>query len=170
MNPQTSTTLASTHPAGATTSSGGDTTRATPAELTPRRLAVLRLGYLVVGGGLALTKWPLLFSHDRPWATADGVVTCLLVAMSLLALLGLRHPVRMLPILLFESAWKLLWIAVVALPQALAGDLDPATAETFNRCLWVVIVLAVVPWRHVVTQYLRQPGDPWRSRPTSVTA
>jgi hypothetical protein len=37
----------------------------------------------------------------------DGVVTCLLPAMSLLAFLGLRYPVRMLPIL-FEVAWKVL--------------------------------------------------------------
>jgi hypothetical protein len=34
--------------------------------------------------------------------------------MSLLAFLELRYPVRLLPILLFECAWKLIWLAVVA--------------------------------------------------------
>ena len=47
----------------------------------------------------------------------DGaVVTCLLTAMSLLAFFGLRYPVRMLPILLLEINWKLIWIGTVAIP------------------------------------------------------
>jgi hypothetical protein len=46
----------------------------------------------------------------------DGVGTCLLTAMSLLAFLGLRHRVRMLPIPLFEVAWTVHWIAVIAIP------------------------------------------------------
>ena len=53
---------------------------------------------------------PLLFA-DKPWDLQAGTVECLLVAMSLLALLGLRHPRQMLPILLFEVTWKLLWLA-----------------------------------------------------------
>jgi len=36
--------------------------------------------------------------------------------MSLLAFLGLRYPVRMLPILLLEVNWKLIWIGTVAIP------------------------------------------------------
>ena len=47
----------------------------------------------------------------------------LLVAMSVLALLGLRSPQRMLPILLFEVGCKLTWLSVVALPLWLDGDL-----------------------------------------------
>ena len=39
-------------------------------------------------------------------ALYEGVTLCLLVAMSLLALLGLRYPVKLLPLLLFESAWS----------------------------------------------------------------
>jgi hypothetical protein len=29
-------------------------------------------------------------------------------------------------------------------------------------CLWVVIVLAVVPWRYVIRQFVIGRGDPWR--------
>ena len=130
------------------------------------QLNLLRVGYLVMGGGLAVYKWPLLFA-DKPWGLAQGTVECLLVAMSILALLGLRHPQRMLPILLFEVAWKLLWLGVVALPAWLDNQLDSATREQTAKVLWVAIIIAVIPWRHVLTHYVLAAGQPWRrSRPT----
>ena len=92
----------------------------------------------------------------------EGVVAVLLTAMSLLAFLGLRYPVRLLPILLFESLWKLIWLAVVALPALVAGDVDQAMSETILNCSLVVIIVAVVPWRYVWTQYVTANGDRWR--------
>ena len=127
------------------------------------RLNLLRVGYLVMGVGLAVVKWPLLFDHE-PWELKEGTVVCMLVAMSVLALLGLRYPLRMLPILLFEVAWKLTWLGVVALPLWSDDKLAGATREQTGEVLWVVIVIAVIPWRHVVTQYLMAPGEPWRRR------
>jgi hypothetical protein len=125
------------------------------------RLYLLRLGYLVVAVGLAVTKWPLLINHDVPSPLMEGVVTCMLVALSLLSFLGLRYPLQMLPILLFELAWKFIWVAVVALPLWAANQLDPATLNVFYSCLVVLIVLAVIPWRYVVRQYVTKHGDRW---------
>jgi hypothetical protein len=127
------------------------------------RLYLLRLGYLVVAVGLALTKWPLIINHDRPWPLFEGVETCMLVALSLLALLGLRYPLQMLPILLFELGWKFVWVAVVVLPLWISNQMDPATLQVFYSCLVVLIVLAVIPWRYVVAHYVMKPGDRWRS-------
>ncbi len=138
----------------------GQVTDTTPVPLW--RLYLLRVGYLILGGGLAVVKWPAMIHHDRPWTLMLGVVNSMLVALSLLALLGIRYPVRMLPVLLFESAWKLIWLAVVALPQWAGHRLDPATRETAVECLWVVIILAVIPWRYVWDRYLRERGDRWR--------
>ena len=87
---------------------------------------------------------------------------CMLTALSLLALLGLRRPVAMLPVLLFESAWKLLWLGLVALPRAMAGDLDAATTELLVNCSLVVVVLVAVPWRHVWRAYVVAPGERWQ--------
>ena len=136
------------------------------ARLSLPRLHLMRVGYLVMGVGLAVTKWPLVINHDGPWPWMEGAVMAMLVALSLLSFLGLRYPVQMLPILLFESAWKLIWMAVVALPLWTADQLDPANLELFYRNLWVVIILAVTPWRYVVAQYVTKRGDPWRSNAT----
>ena len=141
------------------------TARATrPAEPAPplsvRRLNVMRVGYAVMCIGLFVVKWPML-PEASSMPLFEGVVLCILVAMSLLALLGLRYPVRMLPVLLFECAWKALWLLIVALPNALSNDVGDEMSELIVSCSVVVIIFVVVPWRYVGRQYAA-PGDPWR--------
>jgi len=160
---------AATEPAD-TAPPGADRTGTAPGRgLSLRRLNVLRVGYLVMGGGLAVFKWPAFITHDGPWPLWEGVVQTILVAMSVLALLGLKYPVKMLPILLFESLWKLTWLAVIALPQLTGDGLDAATTEEFTKILWVVVILAVIPWGYVARQYLAAPGDRWRSKSAART-
>ena len=140
------------------------TTVARPAvhsDLSLVRLHLMRVGYLLMGVGLALVKWPLL-PDVASLPLYEGVTLCLLTAMSLLAFLGLRYPVKLLPVLLFESAWKLLWLGLVALPKVTTGDLDPATTQTLVNCSLVVIILAVTPWPYVWRTYVRATGDRWR--------
>ncbi|MBO3752374.1 hypothetical protein J5X84_40490 [Streptosporangiaceae bacterium NEAU-GS5] len=146
----------------ATTGTSPDLTIPGRAELPLWRLYALRFGYLILGGGLVVYKWPLLVTHEKPWPLMSSVVVCMLVAMSILALLGLRHPVRMLPILLFETAWKVIWLAVVALPLWRDDRMDAAALELTSEILWVVIILAVIPWRYVYSTYLAGRGDRWR--------
>jgi hypothetical protein len=130
-------------------------------QLSLWQLNLLRVGYLVMGVALAVIKWPLLFTHEH-WGLAEGTKECMLIAMSVLALLGIRYPQRMLPILLFEVSWKLLWLGVVALPLWLDNQLQGATRTQTGTLLWVVIIIAVIPWRHVFTQFVMTPAEPWR--------
>jgi hypothetical protein len=61
-----------------------------------------------------------------------------------------------------QAAWKLLWLGVVALPLWLDGRLEGAVCEQAAAILWVVIIIAVIPWRQVLAQYVTAPGQPWR--------
>ena len=131
-------------------------------ELSPRRLNIMRFGYAFMGVGLAIVKWPILVQNAPSLPVFEGVVACLLTAMSLLAFLGLRYPVRMLPILLFEVIWKVIWIAAVALPHLVDGDIDAATRAVLFNCSLVVVIIAVTPWRYVWRRYVRATGDAWR--------
>jgi hypothetical protein len=144
--------VASTEPARAAVSG---------ADLPIWRLNVMRLGYAFMGIGLAVVRWPDVIGYDRSTPLYEGIVAVLLTAMSLLAFLGLRYPVRLLPILLFESLWKLIWLSVVALPAVIADDVDQATSEVIFNCLLVVGILAVVPWGYVRQRYVVAKGDPW---------
>jgi hypothetical protein len=76
----------------------------------------------------------------------------------------------MLPILLFEVAWKLIWLGIVALPLWWDDRLDGATREQAGTILWVAIIIAVIPWRHVFVQYVMTPAEPWRRSHTDRTA
>ena len=130
-------------------------------QLSRTQLNLLRAGYLFMGLGLALVKWPHL-ADARTLPLHEGVTLCLLTAMSLLALLGVRYPQRLLPVLLLEIAWKLLWIGLVGVPLALGGGLDDPTATVLTNCTFVVVVIAVVPWAHVWRSYGRAGAEPWR--------
>ena len=131
------------------------------AELSLTRLYLMRAGYLLMGLGLALVKWPLL-PDAAGMPLYEGVTVCMLTALSLLAFLGLRYPVRMLPVLLFESAWKAGWLALVVLPDFTGEGLGAAETEILFSCSVVVVIIAVVPWRYAWRTYVRTPGDPWR--------
>ena len=136
--------------------------RGVPGDLPLWRLNLMRIGYAVMGVGLAVVKWPVVVGYDPAMPLYEGIVAVILTAMSLLAFLGLRYPVRLLPILLFESLWKLIWLSVVALPGVVAGDVDAAMRAVIINCSVVVIVFAVIPWRFVWQRYVTAQGDRWR--------
>ncbi len=127
------------------------------------RLYALRAAYLIVAGGIALTIWPLLINHKPEWPLMNGVVCSLLAAVSVLAALGIRYPLQMLPVLLFEILWKAIWLIAVALPLWRADALDARTMETVRDCLPVVILVAVMPWRYAIARFVSSPGDRWTS-------
>ncbi|MVN85452.1 hypothetical protein GO986_01570 [Deinococcus sp. HMF7620] len=87
-----------------------------------------------------------------------------MVGTALLALMGLRYPVKMIPLLLFELFWKSTWLLAVGLPRILAGSLDEGTITDLIACLMgVILVPLALPWRYVLHQYWKAPGDPWKA-------
>lgn len=131
-----------------------------PGTLPIFRLNIMRGGYLLMAVGLIVFKWPeLLQAASMP--AIESAVLCILTAMSLLALLGLRYPIGMLPILMFEVLWKVLWLAIVGLPHLIAGDMDSATESMFFSVLFVVAILAVTPWDYVWKRFVTARGDRW---------
>ena len=131
-----------------------------PVSLT--RLYMLRTVYLIIAVGLGLVIWPGVIHHDKPWDLMQGFVNCMLAAFGLLCALGIRYPLQMLPVLLWELTWKSLWLIVVALPAWRAGPLDQPMLENLFAVGLVVIIPIAMPWSYLVEKYLKQPGDRWR--------
>ncbi len=128
-------------------------------EVSLGRLYVLRAMYLllVIGGGVEFL--PQLIRHEP---TARGVIPSMLAAVWVLACFGLRYPLQMLPVLLFEFAWKTIWLVDYGLPEWRAGVSTPQFKGDFKAiAIFPVILLAVIPWGYVFRHYLKKPGARW---------
>lgn len=124
------------------------------------RLYALRTTYLLIVVGLGFEIWAAIIHHQKPWPLMQGVVCCVLAAMPALAVLGLRYPLQMLPLLLFELVWRSIWLVVVAHPLWSAHQMDAETSETAAPCLMGVIFPIVIPWPYVFANVLTgRSGD-----------
>ena len=126
------------------------------------RLYLLRLLYLVWAAGLLTRVGPRFFPADLSQPVMNTVVNSILVGLAVTALLGLRYPLRMLPLLLFEIAWKTVWLASIGVPLWLRGELDAQHVEVMKTILTVAVFPLVVPWRYVVLNCIAAPGDRWK--------
>jgi hypothetical protein len=86
----------------------------------------------------------------------------MLGALALLALLGVRYPMQMLPLMLYETAWKTVWIVMIALRSWLAGKWTADIEALFFDCIGIIVAYVVMPWRYVWARYFAQPMEPLR--------
>ena len=89
--------------------------------------------------------WPGILSHGDDVPHMNTAVRSLLGGVSLLALIGIRYPLKMLPILFFEIVWKVIWILSFGLPLWRKGILTGDFAETMFNCLTTVIIVPFIP-------------------------
>jgi hypothetical protein len=131
-------------------------------EISLIRLYTLRVAYLIMAAGIGVFFWPAVIHHTNEFAATKGVQFALLAGLGLTAALGLRYPLQMLPILLFELCWKTTYLIAFALPLWRAHQINDAVAEDITSILMVVIFLPLIPWRYVFTNYVLKPGDRWK--------
>ena len=121
---------------------------------------MLRATYLLLVVGLGAMILPPLLSHAP---MARGVIPSLLGALWVLAFVGLRYPLQMLPLLMFEFVWKTMWLIDFGLPQWSSGQLPPTFAEDFQAiAMGVILMPLVIPWGYVYRHYVRQHAERWR--------
>ena len=134
------------------------------AEVSIVRLNILRAMYAFIAIGLGLTIWPEILFANSTNADVYTVVYALLGALGLLCLLGLRYPLKMLPLLIFEFLWKLIWTIAFAFRMALDTGLDAYAAETLFACaMGLMLVPLALPWRYTFNTYFRAKGPSWRN-------
>jgi hypothetical protein len=127
-------------------------------EVSLFRLYVLRAMYVVLVVGLGAMIVPEILGHEL---TSRGVISSLLGAVWLLAFFGLKYPLEMLPLLMFEFAWKLIWMLFYGLPQWSAGRYPPTFAEDSFNIAFGGVLLLVIPWGYVWRHYVKRPGARW---------
>ncbi len=119
---------------------------------------LLRLVYLLMFFVLGKDTWRQILFHQGIWDPSDAVAWCVWTAFATLAGIGIFRPLLMLPILLLEIFYKLLWLGIVAYPLWAKGTLwDSPAAGTASAFLWVLLPIVAVPWGYVFANYIHRP-------------
>ena len=131
-------------------------------EVSIVRLYLMRVLFLLNFVLLGLDVWPALINHAGPWDPVKGVAFAFWGALSALSGLGLRYPLKMLPLLLMQLLYKIIWLLAVALPMwSTVRSTDLGKAMTVG----IVFDLIAIPWAYVLAHYVKDRGDRWRSIP-----
>lgn len=132
------------------------------------RLYLLRALYALLALAEGSIQLPLFFHHGH-WTQATAAAHCFLLALAILAIVGVRYPLQMLPLLFYELTWKFIWLAGIALPLWLADQVDAETRQAFFEIAPVVVLIPFIPWRYVFRNYVSKPGDRWTNRGSTPT-
>jgi hypothetical protein len=136
--------------------------------VSPFNLWGLWLFYFLMLVFVTPDAWHGLLSHQGPWDPLRAVAVCVWATYPALALFGLIHPLRWLPLMFFTIGYKTLWLGFVAWPLWQAGTLaGTATEEIAKAFIALPLLAAVVPWDYAYRTYVRWPRiDVTNPRPT----
>lgn len=134
----------------------------------PFQLWGLRLFYFLMLIFVAPTAWRALLAHAGPWDPMHAVAIAVWATYPALALFGLIHPLRWLPLMFFTIGYKAIWLAFVAYPLWRTGTLwGTPTGEIASSFLALPLLAAVVPWGYAWKTYVTWPLRPTGSGPTA---
>jgi hypothetical protein len=123
--------------------------------VSPIIVLLLRLGYVLVFLSVGNISWTRIINHQGAWDPVQAAALSMWASHSLLSLVGVFHPLKMLPLVLFEIGYKLIWLAIVAWPLWSANRLAGSPAEGMTYAfLPVVVPIVFVPWPYVIRKYI----------------
>lgn len=129
------------------------------------RINAMRLLFLLMAGIMgAMFVWPQLLFESADWDVMRGLAKSMLAALALLSLLGVKYPLQMLPLMLYEIAWKTIWLVLIAGRAWMSGKWTPDIEALFFDCIGIIIAYFIVPWRYVWARYFAQPMEPLRAK------
>lgn len=123
------------------------------------RIYLLRFFYLLIFVLLGQEVWSKIFTHKESWEPLPGVAYSFWAAFSVLAILGILHPLKMIPLLLVQISYKLIWLIIVAYPLWSANQLTGSSAQGLAEINLksIVVDLLVIPWPYVLKNYILKP-------------
>lgn len=120
----------------------------------PINIYFLRTLFLLMFLFVGFDSWSAILGHRGPWDPMKAVALCMFGSYSLLAIIGVFRPLKMLPIVLFMMLYKSTWLLVVAYPLWSTGRLT-GTAEAMARIFaWMPVAIVMTPWKYVLDHYV----------------
>jgi len=123
--------------------------------IPPVNIYLMRLVYILMVIFVGRSSLAHILNHEGAWDPKDAMAWCVWAAFAFMALLGIFRTARMVPVLLLEVFYKVLWLALVAYPLWGAGKLVGSPAEGMTQAFtWVVLPVIAIPWPYVFRTYL----------------
>jgi hypothetical protein len=127
----------------------------------PIQIGLLRVFYALMPLFVGTYAWRSIFTHHGPWDPVRAIAVCVWAAYPTLSILGILHPLRMLPLFLFMLAYKAIWLGAVAYPLWRAGALwGTPTGDIARDFLALPLGFLAVPWGYVFRTYVLPPRRP----------
>ena len=124
----------------------------------PINIYLLRLFYFLMAFFVATDSWRAIITHEGPWDRFRAMALCVWAAYTTLAVFGLIHPLKWLPIMIFMIFYKSLWLMIVAYPLWREGTLaNSPAAEMTYAFLGVPVAMIAVPWKYVFENFIYKP-------------
>ena len=124
------------------------------------RINAMRFLFLLMALVMGSVVWRQLLFESTDWDVNRGLAKSMLAALALLSLFGVRYPLQMLPLMLYEITWKTVWLLGIALRAWLANKWTPGIESLFYDCVGIVIAIFIVPWGYVLARYAAWPTEP----------
>ena len=120
------------------------------------RLMLMRGLYLLTFIGLAFQAWEYLLFPEEQIDYITGVAFSFWATYATLMGLGVRYPVKMLPLLLLQLMYKATWVLTVYLPMKSSGSVTPVAESFYWICVTAVVLDSlVIPWGYFWNAYMR---------------
>ena len=126
-------------------------------ELGKVRLYAMRLVFFLTFIGLISSSFQELFLGEELVEPYYAVAVSFWLALSVLAIIGVIYPVKMLPLLLLQLLYKLIWLTAVGIPLKINGHLADAEALFMANAIGIVLDLIVIPWLYLFKKYFQKP-------------
>ncbi len=121
------------------------------------RLWLMRALFLVIAALFGPSVWTTIVENWGEFEPLEGVAYSFWGALCVLALIGVRYPLKMLPVLLIQLLYKSIWLLAVGYPMLEAGPLDNQDSSMMDAMRYgVVLDLVAIPWIFVARQYLTE--------------
>lgn len=129
---------------------------ATQTNPTKWRLYAMRGLFFLNFISLAFDNWSTILFPEEQMGVLSGVAVSFWAGFSLLNLIGVRFPLKMLPILMLQLLYKSAWIIGVFWPAKSAGTVDAGIQEFFWICVaGIVLNLVIIPWGFLYKEYIK---------------
>lgn len=120
------------------------------------RWYLLKAFYLFVFLAFGIQIWDTIITYTEVWDPLHGIAFSFWAAFAALMGLGIRYPLKMLPLVFLQLVYKSIWLLAVYLPLKSGGNLTAEAMELFQaNSIGIALDIIVIPWGYLYRNYIK---------------